>query len=170
MSATIYCLIDPVTDQVRYVGCTKTSLANRLSGHCGTSQSSNPQKRLWVRSLRNLGLKPVIKQIEVIELSNSADRENFWINHFREQGADLLNIRKSTESKPMTKEQIEEARRLLGIGNSPEKTAYAIGMTLGSFMYNLGEAGYRVRSISHWELVEIVPVVLSPETETAGVQ
>lgn len=70
----------------------------------------------------------------------------------------------------MTKEQIEEARRLLGEGNSPEKAAYTMGMPLSSFLYRLREAGYRTKSTAKWELVEIIPVALSPEPVKAGVQ
>lgn len=57
---TVYALLDPVTDAIRYVGCTSTSLAVRLSramGAAKTAKRPTPMQQ-WLLALHAAGLRP----------------------------------------------------------------------------------------------------------------
>jgi hypothetical protein len=89
-STSIYGLIDPVTQQIRYVGKTIEPIHRRLKSHVTARTSINPINR-WVAKLFRAGLKPEIFQIESVE-TNWQEAEQYWITYFRYIGADLLNI------------------------------------------------------------------------------
>lgn len=75
MQVKIYCLYDPYTLKIRYIGRTKCSLEKRLREHISKSKNylkntSNIQgsyKINWINSLLKIGLKPKIKLLTVIE-------------------------------------------------------------------------------------------------------
>ncbi len=76
----IYVLKDPRTLEIRYVGMTFNSLKVRLKAHCFEKGKSH--KLSWIKSLKNLELKPIIESIE--EGSSTyevvCEREVFWIS------------------------------------------------------------------------------------------
>lgn len=80
--STIYVLVDPRTDQVRYVGRT-TDLLLRLAQHCQTVRSLRPsRKELWIEELRQEGLKPLIREVESVcrrdQGANSTGSLTLW--------------------------------------------------------------------------------------------
>jgi len=91
---TIYVLIDPQTDSVRYVGCT-VKPRYRLAQHIAEAKRRlNPEhpKTLWILALCATGLKPQFKVVETGQgdgLWEAAERK--WISHFKENGCDLVN-------------------------------------------------------------------------------
>lgn len=58
-TGTVYALIDPRDGKPRYIGQTKRPLAERLSGHLGSTRTQ-PRVRAWVAELRAAGLRPRI--------------------------------------------------------------------------------------------------------------
>jgi len=97
MPYTIYVLKDPRVDAVRYVGVTGKSLHERLENHLRDIRNkSNSSPRVqWLCRLDNSGLIPVIEEIdrtsEGAEVAGCLEQE--WIEHYEEQGCDLLNVR-----------------------------------------------------------------------------
>ena len=87
----VYLLRDPNTGCVRYVGATSHELRERARGHyqLGCLKS-------WIASL--LPAKPIIELIEETAFHMMERREQAWIRHFKEAGADLLN-RKITKPR-----------------------------------------------------------------------
>jgi predicted GIY-YIG superfamily endonuclease len=86
----IYILRCPQTNEIRYVGCTEHPKI-RERNHCRHAVS-NPNTRvlMWVKSLREQGMRPVF---EIIESSERAfQHEGDWVRTFRAQGCDLLNV------------------------------------------------------------------------------
>lgn len=85
---------------VRYVGYTKKSLKERLYRHIRDALRKkadgnwfqNDHRAHWIRLLNNLGLTPTIEEIEVGEGEEWRQRERFWISHFRDAGANLINL------------------------------------------------------------------------------
>ena len=74
----IYILIDPVTQQVRYIGKTN-NLKTRLREHCSSScLVKRTHKNNWIKSLLNKGLKPLIETIDEINESEW----QFWERHY----------------------------------------------------------------------------------------
>ena len=86
----IYKLIDPITNNVRYVGKT-TNLVRRLNAHINRSKKNKYHSARWVNSLLEKGLKPEISIIEECNENNWEEREIYWISYYREH-FDLTNI------------------------------------------------------------------------------
>ncbi len=89
MNYIIYCLKDPFTLQVVYVGQTSQTIENRLSGHMAEQRAS--KKKDWIDSLKANKKTPLISIIENTDSSSASEREKFWINYYYSIGAKLLN-------------------------------------------------------------------------------
>lgn len=84
----IYTLVDPRTDEVRYVGRTR-SPRNRLS--CHTLEHDLTGKYSWCRELDAIGLKPRMDIVEITYSEVAPFREFYWTLRFHKQGARLFN-------------------------------------------------------------------------------
>lgn len=80
----IYVLIDPINNNIRYVGKTKQSNINkRLMGHIRMSKKQNKTKKeRWISNLLKRGFKPDIKIIEECNNDEWEKREMFWIEYY----------------------------------------------------------------------------------------
>jgi len=85
----IYILKDPITNKVRYVGKTETSLQKRLYDHI-YNKTKTP-KSSWIQSLLKQNLKPLIEEIERTTRANWIEREIYWISFYKNQGEKLTN-------------------------------------------------------------------------------
>jgi group I intron endonuclease len=86
----IYALIDPRDGQIRYIGKTNNT-KQRLQNHCNPARYQKTHKFNWIKLLRSKGLKPQIKVIEEIPVSQWKKREKYWIYYFKKQGCKLVN-------------------------------------------------------------------------------
>ena len=86
----IYGLIDPQVNQLRYIGKTTQTLAERRKSHVVARTLHYPVNR-WVKKLFDAGVKPDIVEIERVE-DDWQEAEQFWISYYRFIGADLLNL------------------------------------------------------------------------------
>jgi hypothetical protein len=86
----IYCLCDPDTLNIHYVGQTCMGLNTRLSGH--VSDNSKGRKRAWLDKLKEEGKRPVIKLLERVVQGQCVAAEKFWISCFRWLGLELYNV------------------------------------------------------------------------------
>lgn len=67
VEVTLYYLIDPITNDVRYIGRTKNTLNRRLNGHLSKARKGNKShKNDWIRSILSKGLKPKIAEIKKV--------------------------------------------------------------------------------------------------------
>lgn len=89
MKTSIYVLKDPITNEIRYVGCTK-NVEQRYKAHTNKARDYNTPKREWLESLRIQGLKPILEVVEVVE-NNYLEREKYYIQYYRKNGCDLTN-------------------------------------------------------------------------------
>jgi len=100
MKTKIYTLVDPTTDQVRYVGITEGTLHNRLLGHLKEAKyrrNSKPnRKHRWINDLLDVGVLPTIILIDEVSLSPEW-WEVWWIEYLTSLGVNLLNIRTSLD-------------------------------------------------------------------------
>jgi hypothetical protein len=87
----IYVLIDPETNEIRYVGKSDNP-RKRLDGHVYSNKDSNRHKLNWVRKLARNKLKPVMQVIEETPYELWKERECYWIAYYRAQGCILLNV------------------------------------------------------------------------------
>jgi predicted GIY-YIG superfamily endonuclease len=87
---TVYRVIDPLTQATMYVGST-FNFGKRAAAHrqgCGSAL-----KHEWTRRLRAIGLKPIVKVILSRHTQACTNQtEPFWIAHYIEAGAPLLNL------------------------------------------------------------------------------
>lgn len=85
---SIYALIDPVDESVRYIGMSaqpEIRLAYHLAGSFG-------RKLHWIQDLRSQGLLPVLEILETTDSKQYAyDREGYWIHYYAKRHAPLLN-------------------------------------------------------------------------------
>jgi hypothetical protein len=90
----IYGLFHPVTGELRYIGQTSTTLAQRLAGHtCLSSYNQKRHSSRWVRSLLRQGLFPDIQELDTASSQEDLDtKEVGWILRCRQDGFRLTNI------------------------------------------------------------------------------
>jgi hypothetical protein len=99
---TIYCLIDPRTNQPYYVGASwnKYSLANRLARHVGHANSDKHVRYKYnnitshrheiVYQLQEQSMQPIIKALFVTTAENVDTSEESAYNHLIKLGFALL--------------------------------------------------------------------------------
>lgn len=92
----IYVLIDPFSNEIRYIGKTKFSLKDRLCKHLITYEKNH--RANWIRSLIKRGTKPIIELLEEVSEDEWAFWEKFWISQFKIWGFKLLNSTNGGES------------------------------------------------------------------------
>lgn len=86
----IYCLIDPDTDQVRYVGKANDVL-KRYKQHLRENRRSYPVYS-WITSLKQKGQTPIVASLSRVLMSAWEEVESLWIEVYRRKGAPLLNL------------------------------------------------------------------------------
>lgn len=88
---TVYCLSDPRTNQVCYVGYTIDVERRRRDYEKGLPHSRALTR--WLTELRQLHLRPLLTPVESFEgtLEEALQRETHWMNKLRREGAPLLN-------------------------------------------------------------------------------
>lgn len=92
MKVKIYCLIDPITFKVRYIGRTKNSLSTRLNGHLSKSKRKQTHRDYWIQSLMKKGHIPIIKTVFVCtEWKESHEIERRYITVALKYGFLLTN-------------------------------------------------------------------------------
>lgn len=80
----IYGLINPINNQIFYVGKTIGSLNQRLAAHI-KDKEGNVKKREIIKGLIDQNISPSIRELECISFSNESEeeaallREDFWI-------------------------------------------------------------------------------------------
>lgn len=87
----IYALVDPISNQLRYVGQTRRTIKTRLRQHICEAKANRSMTHChkWIRQLLKFGSCP---EIEMLEESSSLDvDEIFWIGYWKSLGAKLTN-------------------------------------------------------------------------------
>ena len=86
----IYILIDPLTNQIRYIGKANNP-QERYKNHKNRCRDKNTHKRNWMNKLRLKGLYPEIEIIDRVLTSEWHYWEKFWIAYYRFLGCSLVN-------------------------------------------------------------------------------
>lgn len=91
MKYKIYKLIDPKTNEIRYIGRTVQTLTNRLKKHLKANDKS--YRVNWIKSLANEGLTPLIELIcETNTFEDCCELEQFYIKKYKNIGCNLINM------------------------------------------------------------------------------
>lgn len=114
MKIYIYKLIDPRTNEIKYIGKTKNSLIKRLYEHL-TKRNLKPitHKNNWIKNLLNENLKPIIELIEVCDSDNWTERETYYIKQLREQDVNLTNLTDGGDGALGSKRSKESIEKVL---------------------------------------------------------
>lgn len=94
-SIHIYALVDPVTEEIFYIGQTqkpKARLWHHIYEVSHAKLAKDTPKQNRIRDMLANGYKPEMRTLEIVH-SNSNEREEYWYNHFRSQGFRLTNER-----------------------------------------------------------------------------
>ncbi len=105
----IYVLRDPRTNDIRYVGQTRSPLPTRLSTHVAQAKRQSCWREKWIWSLLQENLRPVIELLEEVESDQAGARERYWIAKLAET-CRLTNATKGGEGFDLLPEA--EQRRL----------------------------------------------------------
>lgn len=103
----IYELVDPITNQVRYVGITNNP-DSRLKSHLSIHET-NPAKSEWIKNLLSQNLSVEMNIIDTVEDIKSARKlEKNLINAHSLNGIQILNVQHviSPIKKPIQKDPI----------------------------------------------------------------
>lgn len=97
---TIYALLDPETQAIRYVGKTSQPLRTRVRAHINRAQGQKQiRSAKWIADLRAKSLEPVAIVLEQTQADWEA-AERFWIASLRATGTDLLNMTAGGSATP----------------------------------------------------------------------
>jgi len=110
----IYALVDPFTDQIRYIG-KSIRPRERLVNHC--NDKSKTWRTNWIQSVLARGARPKLCILE--ELDEGTDwqqSERAWIARGREQGWPLTNCTDGGDGLLNPPEEVREKMRRTWIG------------------------------------------------------
>lgn len=126
MKTYIYVLIDPKTNEIRYVGKSVTPEV-RLRRHLSEARISNKKShRLhWLKSLLKNNTKPKMEIIDEID-GEWEWLEEYWICQFKAWGFNLVNGTTGGDNPPSWKgkthtDEYKEIRRDIMTKNNPAK-------------------------------------------------
>jgi group I intron endonuclease len=123
MDINIYKLIDPNTNEVKYVGKTYRAIETRLKEHLDYRKGQKTKKINWIKSLVANDQLPIIEQIETCTDENWIEREQYWILYYRSIG-NLTNMTDGGDGnhhQEFSRESIEKrSEKLRGQKRSPE--------------------------------------------------
>jgi hypothetical protein len=97
ITTSLYCLLDPETGEIRYVGKTDEPKA-RLAAHI--RHSKHNRRGNWIKNLRNRGLVPAMEVLFEVPREEWEKYERSYIRIFSEAGCDLINGTEGGESGP----------------------------------------------------------------------
>lgn len=82
MNIYIYKLIDPISNEIRYIGKTG-NLKNRFTSHLSNSKKLKSKLANWIKSLAKKNLIPIMEVIEISSLEKWEEREIYWISYYK---------------------------------------------------------------------------------------
>lgn len=86
----IYCLREPDTGSIRYVGKSDNP-KKRLSSHLSEARDKNCHRKVWLHSLKSRGLRPVLEIVDEVPVEHWQQLEVAYIEFFKACGFDLTN-------------------------------------------------------------------------------
>lgn len=98
MDVEIYALLDPRSEEIRYVG-KSVNPRKRIRSH-SQRKGVNPHKDNWIGTLAEDGLEPKLLILEIVQGDTWEECERWWIRILRECGEPLTNITEGGDTGP----------------------------------------------------------------------
>lgn len=94
MKTYIYILICPISKEIRYVGKSNDP-ERRLKDHMKDFRTRQGEFRKvsWLLSLYEKNMKPEMQIVDTVDMEEWKEKEQFWINHYKSIGVDLVNTK-----------------------------------------------------------------------------
>jgi len=111
---TIYALADPVTKEIRYIGCAFEVFV-RYGVHLRNNRIVKRDSLLkynWIKSLKDKKLKPLLIILEKVNAESAKEAEMVWMKFYHNK-VNLTNIR-TPDNKPLEPERINLSKRQIG--------------------------------------------------------
>lgn len=91
----LYKILDPITDEVVYIGNTTLPLSVRLHRHLTKARRNQGRADIhaWMRKVLEIGLRPKIELIMEVDERYATESEANLIQGFKLVGHPLLNMR-----------------------------------------------------------------------------
>lgn len=89
---SIYSLVDPRNNEVRYVGKAFDARKRFLQHIKPRSDQKMTPVKSWIKSLLAAGLRPELRILATCSADQWEKHEIFWISHFRSAGVNLTNM------------------------------------------------------------------------------
>ena len=118
---SIYCLVDPRTCEVRYVGKTVQPIESRITAHM--RDKTKCHRVHWLSELKSEGLRPVGVVLEDVHGAHPwQESERFWIRRLRSMGARLVNNTDGGDGVPGLPAETRQRMRAVWLGrkHTPE--------------------------------------------------
>lgn len=93
-TTNIYVLIDPITDEIRYLGKTEVDIRRRYAQHkynWRREKGRLSHVNSWIKHLSENNLLPIIKLIDEVPTSEWIFWEEYWINQLKAWDCNLCN-------------------------------------------------------------------------------
>lgn len=89
-TTNIYVLIDPRTNEVRYVG-KANNVTQRYRAHLNRARKHQTHKKNWLTQLKKEDLKPIMVIIDIVSIDDWQYWERYWISQMKQWGFNLVN-------------------------------------------------------------------------------
>ena len=85
-------MIDPNTNEIRYIGQTLQTLHRRLVKHHSDCERMTTHVNCWLKKLKSAGQRAIIQLIEECSIELVDEREIYYISKYKADGYNLTNI------------------------------------------------------------------------------
>jgi hypothetical protein len=96
MATIIYTLVNPVSNEVFYVGKCSTTLPSRLSVHI-TAKNKAAKLKAYLDALKPL--RPLIEPLEICDDADTPGCERYWVGQMLAWGFKLVNVKYTKQVK-----------------------------------------------------------------------
>lgn len=94
---------------IRYVGMSENA-CRRMAGHIQNRNKRHRDKDIWMESLLDAEIMPIIQVIERVETKQEAGkRERYWIKHYLSIGTPLTNVKYQRKTKRQRHQEVRRA-------------------------------------------------------------
>ena len=173
--ASVYGLMDPRSDRMRYIG-KALDVEQRDRNHLKQRKYGRSPKDEWLRELHARGLRADMIVLEDCAAAESAAREKYWIARALSRGVPLLNMKHGGQGRlntsAQTRKRISEGNK--GKGHGPEWRAAHAAALRGSKASEETKAKMRRAHTGNqraqkWNYVATFPDGRRVEIENVGV-